>query len=74
MGKSVKQVINSIRELSVGERAAIAQSLITSLDKKPDVDVESAWMSVAQERLAEFENGTVKSVTWNQIKDDLNRK
>lgn len=47
-------------KLSPGERAALAQLLLASLDE--DVEIEDAWADEVERRIAEVENGSVQLV------------
>lgn len=68
MSAALKQVIESIRELSPDERALVAHCLISSLESGQDEDVDKAWAALAESRYSEIESGTVKSVSWEDIK------
>ena len=50
------------------ERAELASSLIDSLDPTVDPDTELAWQHEISRRLAEIENGTVKTIPWNEVR------
>lgn len=47
-------------ELSASERAALAQRLLASLDE--DAEIEEAWATEVERRLAEVESGAVKVI------------
>lgn len=47
-------------QLTPGERAALAQRLLESLDH--DAELEEAWAVEVERRIAEVENGSVKVV------------
>jgi putative addiction module component (TIGR02574 family) len=46
--------------LTPGERAALAQRLLASLDE--DVEIEEAWAVETERRIAEIESGAVQVV------------
>jgi len=46
-------------------RAELAQKLLDSLDQ---MELETAWLDLAETRLSELECGKTKSVGWNDIK------
>jgi putative addiction module component (TIGR02574 family) len=73
MSAKMKQVIESIKELSADERAFVAHCLISSLDKIHDEDVEKAWLDLAEKRYAELESGKVKGVSWDVLKNEIKR-
>ena len=71
MSAKMKQVIEEIKDLSAQERALVAHCLISSLESKQDDGVEEAWAELAEKRYKELESGTVKGVTWDEIKKEI---
>lgn len=47
-------------KLTPGERAALAQRLLASLDE--DAEIEEAWAAEVERRVAEIESGAVKLI------------
>ncbi|MEO8133538.1 MAG: addiction module protein [Betaproteobacteria bacterium] len=47
-------------KLTLGERAALAQRLLASLDE--DAEIEDAWSAEVERRISEVENGAVQVV------------
>jgi putative addiction module component (TIGR02574 family) len=47
-------------KLTPGERAALAQRLLASLDE--DAEIEDAWAAEIERRIAEVESGTVQVI------------
>ncbi len=47
-------------KLSPGERAALAQRLLASLEE--DTEIEEAWAAEVERRVAEVESGTVQLI------------
>ena len=47
-------------KLTSGERAALAQVLLASLDE--DAEIEEAWAVEVERRIADVENGTVRVI------------
>lgn len=47
-------------KLSPGERAALAQRLLASLDE--DKEIEDAWAAEIERRIADVESGAVKVI------------
>ena len=47
-------------KLTPGERAALAQRLLASLDE--DAEIESAWAAEIERRIAEVERGAVQVI------------
>jgi len=54
--------------LSEKERAELASSLIDSLDSAIDPDAEQAWQEEIARRLASLEDGTVKTIPWEEVR------
>ena len=53
------------------ERARIAETLISSLDYTPDVDVELAWQEEIWKRLKEIDSWKVKCIPWEDVRNRL---
>ena len=49
-------------------RAALAGSLLESLDDKVDADAESAWAAEIDRRIRQIDQGTVKLVSWTEAR------
>ncbi len=57
--------------MSPAERARIAHCLISSLDEPKENSVDEEWIRLAEKRLSELENGSVKPVSWESIKEKI---
>jgi putative addiction module component (TIGR02574 family) len=68
---NAEEILNAALKLNDKEKAAIAASLIESLDPSVDDDVESAWQAEIQKRLHEIETGTVSLVPWSEVRKML---
>lgn len=73
MSARMKQVMESINELSSDERALVAHCLISSLDETHDDDVEKAWLELAEKRFSELESGAIGGVSWEELKKEIKR-
>ncbi len=71
MAAIIKQVIENIKKLSADEKALIAHCLISSLETRQDENVEEAWADLAEKRYAELVSGSVKPVSWEEIKSKI---
>ena len=71
MAAKIKQVIENIKKLSADEKALIAHCLISSLETRQDENVEEAWADLAEKRYAELVSGSVKPVSWEEIKNEI---
>jgi hypothetical protein len=66
-----EEILNAALELNDKEKAAIATSLLESLDPLADDNVESAWQAEIQKPLQEIETGTVSIVPWSELRKML---
>ena len=71
MSAIFKQVIQNISGLSSDEKALVAHCLISSLETRHDDSVDKAWAELANKRFSELESGTVKSVSWSEIRKEV---
>ena len=58
-------------ELSEADRAALAGLLIESLEDEPDPDVQAAWATEIEKRVADLDAGTVKSIPLEEVRQRL---
>ena len=65
------EILNAALKLNDKEKAAVAASLLESLDPLADDDVESAWQAEIQKRLHEIETGIVSLVPWSEVRKML---
>ena len=66
-----KQVIENIEKLSADEKAHIAHCLISSLEVKHDDNVDEAWADLAETRFSTIESGSIRGVSWSEIKKNI---
>ena len=52
-------------------RAALAGSLLGSLDEPLDPDAEAAWESEIAARLKELNSSTVRSIPWSEARRSI---
>jgi putative addiction module component (TIGR02574 family) len=64
MKRDAADILRDALELPLEARAALAGSLIDSLDQTVDEDAESAWQREIAARLKELDEGKVKIVPW----------
>jgi putative addiction module component (TIGR02574 family) len=53
------------------ERAALAASLLDSLDTDVDEDAEAAWAIEVNRRVTELDVGAVKTIGWTEVRRRL---
>jgi putative addiction module component (TIGR02574 family) len=60
MGNQLEALEAEALKLTSGERAAFAQLLLASLDE--DAEIEEAWATEVERRIADVENGAVQVI------------
>jgi len=55
-------------ELPVEARAALAGTLLQSLDRVVDPDAEAAWSAEITRRLAQLDDGSVRPLTMDEAR------
>ncbi len=60
MDTQLEAIEREALKLTSGERAALAQRLLASLDE--DAEVEQAWAVEVERRIAEIESGSVQVI------------
>lgn len=71
MKRKAAQVMKDALELPPEARAALAGSLIDSLDGDVDPDAESAWDAEIAKRLREIDDRKVSLVPWSEVRRRL---
>ena len=64
MKRDPRDILQDALELPPDARAALAASLLDSLDQAVDEDAEAAWQSEIATRLKELDEGRVRLVPW----------
>ena len=70
---SAESLIKHALEMPDAERARIAQRLIASLEKTPDLAIEEAWQQEIAGRIREVDSGEVTCIPWEVVRDRLYR-
>jgi len=58
-------------KLPPAARAALADSLIDSLDTEVDDDAEEAWRSEIALRVRDLDSGAVRTIAWDEVRRRL---
>lgn len=61
------EVFKDALNLDVGDRAALAQELLTSLEQLSEEEAERLWAQEAQRRLEEYRAGRAKAVAAEEV-------
>jgi putative addiction module component (TIGR02574 family) len=73
MIEEARKIVERALKMPARERAEIAQRLLESLDRQMDVNVESAWQSEVEKRIAELDTGQVTCIPWEEVRERLMR-
>jgi putative addiction module component (TIGR02574 family) len=68
MNQDVSELLKKALALPVEARAALAGSLLDSLDDTVDVSAEEEWNKEIAQRIAELDSGKVKPIPWAEAR------
>jgi len=68
VSKNALALLKRALTLSPKDRAALAGSLIDSLEPAADPTVESAWNQEILRRIEELESGKSRTVPWEEVR------
>ena len=68
MKQDVTELLKKALELPAEARAALAGSLLESLDDKLDASVEEEWNREIARRIVELDSGKVKPIPWAEAR------
>jgi putative addiction module component (TIGR02574 family) len=71
MKPDVAEILKDALALPTEARAALAGSLLESLDTEVDEDAEAAWASEINRRVAELETGVLRPIPWADVRRRL---
>ena len=71
MSRDAAKLLKEALDLPLEARAALAGSLIESLDEAIDEDAEAAWQAEISKRLNEIDSGKVKLVPWAEARRSI---
>ena len=74
MPRQPSQLLHEALELPPADRAALADSLLESLDSEADADVEQTWREEIERRITSIDEGTAKLVPWEEVRARLHRR
>ena len=67
MRHETEQLLRKALSLPDSERAELAGTLIASLDKNIDPDVDAAWQDEVTRRWDEVRSGKVSTIPWDSV-------
>ena len=68
MTEDLKSLLEKALKLPPEARAALAGSLLDSLDQEIDDNVEKAWSIEIAKRVSELQSGKVQPVPWSEVR------
>jgi len=68
MSPELDDLLKKAMSLPPEARAALASSLLDSLDQTVDEDAETAWQQEIARRMDEVRSGKVKPIPWNEVR------
>jgi len=71
MKQDVSELLKKSLELPAEARAALAGSLLESLDDQVDASAEEEWKQEIARRIAELDSGKVKPIPWADARKSI---
>jgi len=68
MAPDAQEILDAALKLNDQEKAAIAASLIESLDPDYDEGCDEAWAAEIAKRMRDLDSGQVKTVPWSDAR------
>ena len=68
-----RDLLQEAMKLPPEARAALAGSLLESLDTEVDADAEAAWTVEIERRLREIDQGSTPTVSWDDVRRRIGR-
>jgi putative addiction module component (TIGR02574 family) len=68
MKQNIVEILKEALKLPAEARAALAGTLLDSLDETVDRDAESAWEAEIVMRLKEIDDGKIKLIPWAEAR------
>lgn len=73
MAGSAKHVLDQALKLPANDRAALVDTLISSLDK-PDPTLDAEWLKEAEDRLLAYHSGDIAAVDVDDVFRELGER
>ena len=71
MNEEVSELLKKALALPAAARAALAGSLLESLDETVDVAAEEEWQKEIARRIQELDSGRVKPIEWVEARRQI---
>jgi putative addiction module component (TIGR02574 family) len=75
MNQTTRELYKKASELSAEERVELAGLLLESIEDQdaPRAEIERAWTTEMERRLAEYRAGRMETVSWEDLRAHLHR-
>ena len=74
MAEDAAEILNHALKLPPAARAALADSLLESLDTEVDEDAEDAWRREIAVRARALDAGEVTTIAWDDVRRGLRER
>ena len=74
MTQEANELLKKALTLPAEDRAALAGSLIESLDTSVDASAEAAWSEEITQRIQDIDSGKAKTVPWEEVRRRISMK
>ncbi len=71
MKRDAVELLKDALALPVEARAALAGSLLDSLDTEVDEDAEAAWTAEVERRISDLDRGAARTIPWAEVRRRL---
>jgi len=71
MNEEISELLKMALALPPAARAALAGSLLESLDETVDAGAEAEWQKEIARRIQELDSGRVKPVAWAEAREQI---
>jgi putative addiction module component (TIGR02574 family) len=71
MNRNIEEILKEALALPAEIRAALADTLLDSLESGVDPGVEEAWRSEIRRRRAELDSNSVAGIPWTEVRSQL---
>ena len=68
------EILKAALSLPAEARAALADSLLESLDAEVDENAEELWRVEIRKRMTEMDTGSVRKIPWNEAEARLMKR
>jgi putative addiction module component (TIGR02574 family) len=74
MSEELETIRERATRLSPAERVQLIDALFSSLQSEESRQIERAWVQESDSRLQAYDAGEISSVSWQELRERLQRK